>query len=86
MRSIVWATGFRSDWSWIAVPELVGDDGYPRYTRGVCDADGIYVLGLPWLWTWGSGRFAGIARDAEHVVAAIAGRTGVPASLERATG
>jgi putative flavoprotein involved in K+ transport len=83
VRSIVWATGFRSDWSWITVPELVGDDGYPRHTRGVCDADGLYVLGLPWLWTWGSGRFAGIARDAEHVVSAIARR---PASLERATG
>jgi putative flavoprotein involved in K+ transport len=86
VRSIVWATGFRSDWSWISVPELVGDDGYPRHTRGVCDADGIYVLGLPWLWTWGSGRFAGIARDAEYVVAAVADRARLPASLERATG
>jgi len=86
VRSIIWATGFRSDWSWISVPELVGDDGYPRHTRGVCDADDIYVLGLPWLWTWGSGRFAGIARDAEHVVAALADRAAVPAPLERATG
>jgi putative flavoprotein involved in K+ transport len=86
VRSIVWATGFRSDWSWISVPELVGDDGYPRHTRGVCEADGIYVLGLPWLWTWGSGRFAGIARDAKYVVAAIADHAAVPAPLERATG
>jgi putative flavoprotein involved in K+ transport len=86
VRSIVWATGFRSDWSWITVPELVSADGYPRHTRGVCDVDGIYVLGLPWLWTWGSGRFAGIARDAEHVVGAIAERAAVPASVERATG
>jgi putative flavoprotein involved in K+ transport len=86
VRSIVWATGFRSDWSWISVPELVGDDGYPRHTRGVCKADGIYVLGLPWLWTWGSGRFAGIARDAEYVVAAVADRARLPAFLEHATG
>ncbi len=86
VRSIVWATGFRSDWSWISIPELVGDDGYPRHTRGVCDADGIYVLGLPWLWTWGSGRFAGIARDAEYVVSAIAEQARVPATAERASG
>jgi putative flavoprotein involved in K+ transport len=85
VRSIVWATGFRSDWSWISVPELVAD-GYPRHTRGVCDADGLYVLGLPWLWTWGSARFAGIARDAEYIVSAIADRVRLPASVQRATG
>lgn len=32
---------------------------------------GLYVLGLPWLYTWGSGRFAGIARDAGYVVERI---------------
>jgi putative flavoprotein involved in K+ transport len=26
--------------------------------------EGLYFLGLPWLHTWGSGRFSGIARDA----------------------
>jgi putative flavoprotein involved in K+ transport len=25
---------------------------------------GVYVLGLPWLYTWGSGRFVGVGRDA----------------------
>ena len=29
---------------------------------------GLHFLGLPWLHTWGSGRFAGLTRDAEHVV------------------
>ena len=27
-------------------------------------ADGLYFLGLPWLYTWGSGRFSGVATDA----------------------
>jgi len=31
----------------------------------------LYFVGLPWLHTWGSGRFSGIARDADHVVQAI---------------
>jgi putative flavoprotein involved in K+ transport len=26
---------------------------------------------LPWLHTWGSGRFSGVARDAAHVVEKI---------------
>jgi putative flavoprotein involved in K+ transport len=33
---------------------------------------GLYVLGLPWLHTWGSGRFASVARDAEHLAREIA--------------
>jgi putative flavoprotein involved in K+ transport len=34
----------------------------------VTSVPGAYVLGLPWLWTWGSGRFLSVGRDAEHVV------------------
>ena len=29
--------------------------------------DGVYVLGLPWLYTWGSGRFVGVGRDAAYL-------------------
>jgi len=66
VRSVIWATGFRSDWSWIKTPAFDGT-GYPSHHRGVTSVPGLFVLGLPWLYTWGSGRFAGIARDAEHV-------------------
>jgi putative flavoprotein involved in K+ transport len=66
ITSVVWATGFRSDWSWVDVPAFDGS-GYPAHHRGVTSVDGLHVLGLPWLHTWGSGRFAGIARDAEHL-------------------
>ena len=65
--SIVWCTGFKPDWSWIDVPFL-DETGYPDHHRGVVrPTRGLYVLGLPWLPTWGSGRFAGVARDAGHV-------------------
>ncbi len=39
---------------------------------------GLYFLGLPWLYTWGSGRFSGIARDATFVVDHIAAEAGGP--------
>ena len=78
VRSIVWATGFDADWSWLAVPGFADAAG-PRHHRGISQADGMYVLGLPWLWTWGSGRFAGIDRDADHVAQAIAQHVAVPA-------
>jgi putative flavoprotein involved in K+ transport len=77
IRSVVWATGFASDWSFVDVPGFT-DDGYPRYTRGVCDVADLYVLGLPWLYTWGSGRFAGVDRDAKYVAEHITARARVP--------
>ena len=73
VRSVVWATGFTADWSWVDVQGYLAED-YPRHERGICDVDGLYVLGLPWLWTWGSGRFAGVGRDAEHVADRIVER------------
>jgi putative flavoprotein involved in K+ transport len=63
ITSVVWATGFRSDWSWVDLPIFNGA-GYPTHTRGVTTVDGVYVVGLPWLYTWGSGRFVGVGRDA----------------------
>jgi putative flavoprotein involved in K+ transport len=73
VRTIVWATGFVSDWSWVKLP-MFDEQGRPEHLRGVTNVDGLSVLGLPWLHTWGSGRFAGIAEDAEHVTEQIAAR------------
>jgi putative flavoprotein involved in K+ transport len=71
VSTIVWATGFRADWSWVQLPAFDGT-GYPTHDRGVTTVPGLYVLGLPWLYTWGSGRFAGIERDARHVSERVA--------------
>ena len=74
VRSVVWATGFSSDWSWVRLPIFDGG-GYPEHTRGVTTMDGVCVVGLPWLYTWGSGRFAGIAQDAAFVAEHLATRS-----------
>jgi putative flavoprotein involved in K+ transport len=70
ITSIIWATGFRADWSWIDLPIFDGA-GYPTHTRGVTSMPGVYVLGLPWLYTWGSGRFVGVGRDAGYLAERI---------------
>jgi putative flavoprotein involved in K+ transport len=67
VAAIVWATGFTPDWSYVRLPIFDGS-GYPVNRRGVTSVPGVFVLGLPWLWTWGSGRFLSVGRDAEHVV------------------
>ncbi|WP_321931276.1 MSMEG_0569 family flavin-dependent oxidoreductase [Paraburkholderia guartelaensis] len=75
--SIIWCIGFQPDFSWIDLPVFNGR-GYPGHARGVTAQEGLYFLGLPWLHTWGSGRFSGIARDA----AWLADRISAPARLD----
>jgi putative flavoprotein involved in K+ transport len=72
VTSIIWAIGYRPDYQWVKVGVFDGT-GHPTHTRGVTAVPGLYFLGLPWLHTWGSGRFLGIARDAEHIVGCIVG-------------
>ena len=64
--TVIWSTGYASDYDWIEVPVFDGR-GYPTHERGVTNIEGLYFVGLPWLHTWGSGRFSGVARDAEHL-------------------
>lgn len=73
ISTIIWTTGFRSDWSWVDLPIFDGS-GYPTHTRGVTAAPGVYVVGLPWLHTWGSGRFVGVGRDAEFIAGHVRDR------------
>ena len=48
IRTIVWATGFRPDYSWLDLP-VIDRRGELEHDRGVVDAPGLYVLGLPYL-------------------------------------
>ena len=70
ISSIIWCIGFSPDFRWLDAPVFNGR-GQPRHVRGVTSQPGLYFLGLPWLHTWGSGRFSGIARDAQHVAEQI---------------
>lgn len=74
ITTVVWAIGYRPDYRWVRCGVFDGT-GRPTHTRGATSIPGLYFLGLPWLHTWGSGRFLGIAADAEHVSAQITGRT-----------
>lgn len=69
--AVVWAIGFRADWSWLGDLGVLDVSGHPQHERGITTVPGFSFVGLPWLHTWGSGRFHAIARDAEHVAASI---------------
>jgi putative flavoprotein involved in K+ transport len=68
--SVVWATGYRSDYSWIGPP--VRDlDGRLRHRRGVTDVPGLFFLGLTWQHTRGSALIGWVKDDAEFLAARI---------------
>jgi putative flavoprotein involved in K+ transport len=61
--AVVWATGFRSDYSWVHVPDVVVD-GQVRHSGGVTDVPGLYFLGLPWQTSRGSALLGFVGADA----------------------
>jgi putative flavoprotein involved in K+ transport len=73
IHTVIWCTGYQSDFRWVEVPVFDGK-GYPGHERGVTNIWGLYFLGLPWLYTWGSGRFSGVARDAAYLADYITAR------------
>lgn len=75
ISSVIWCIGFQPDFSWLDVPVFNGR-GQPAHVRGVTQIPGVYFLGLPWLYTWGSGRFSGVARDALYLAEQIEARAG----------
>jgi putative flavoprotein involved in K+ transport len=65
INTIVWATGFRPDHSWLAVPVL-DHKGRVRHDGGVVtDAPGMYLLGGSLLRTRRSSYIAGVSHDTE---------------------
>jgi putative flavoprotein involved in K+ transport len=77
IRTIVWATGFRPDYSWLDVP-VVDHKGQLRHEGGVVDAPGLYVMGLPFLRRRKSSFIHGAeddARDLSRHLAAYLGQT-----------
>jgi putative flavoprotein involved in K+ transport len=70
LSSVIWATGYRSDYSWIDLP-LFGPDGRPEHDRGVTRSPGLYFLGLPWMHTRGSALIGWVGRDAHYLAERI---------------
>jgi putative flavoprotein involved in K+ transport len=70
--SVVWATGYDRDFSWVELPVL-DSAGTPIHTRGVTAMQGLYFLGMPWLYKRKSTFLAGVGEDAGFIADAIAG-------------
>jgi putative flavoprotein involved in K+ transport len=70
--AVVWATGYRDDSAWVAIPEVKGAAGAFVHRRGVSPVPGLYFIGRSWQWTRGSALLHGVGNDASYVAARIA--------------
>ena len=67
---VIWATGYRPDYSWIRIPGVTRD-GQVAHRRGVTDVPGLYFLGLPWQHTRGSALLGFVHEDAAYLAGLI---------------
>ena len=70
MSIVIWATGYRSDYSWIRIPGLARD-GQVAHRRGVTEVPGLYFLGLSWQHTRGSALLGFVHEDAAYLAGLI---------------
>jgi putative flavoprotein involved in K+ transport len=70
VSTVIWATGFTGDFSWIRLP-VIDDQNKPIHKRGVSAERGLYFVGFPWLNSRKSGIIFGIEEDARHIANAI---------------
>lgn len=67
IRTVIWATGFGVDYSWLGVDGVLDESGHPVQKRGVSPVPGMYFLGLPWLSRRGSSFIWGVWHDAKYL-------------------
>jgi putative flavoprotein involved in K+ transport len=71
VASVIWATGFRTDHSWIdaAVFDQAGRLGHKR---GVTASPGLYFVGLSWQHMRGSALLGWVKDDAAYIAEKVA--------------
>jgi putative flavoprotein involved in K+ transport len=72
IQTIIWATGYRPDYSWLDVPVL-DRKGLIRHDGGVVQSPGMYLLGMPFLRRRKSSFIDGGREDAEDLILELAG-------------
>jgi putative flavoprotein involved in K+ transport len=70
--AVVWATGYRDETDWVAIPEVKDEHGNFLHYRGISSLPNLCFVGRSWQWSRGSALFAGVGEDAayltEHLV------------------
>ena len=71
VRTVIWATGYCQDFSWIRIPGVLDECGQPREHQGVSSIGGLFFLGFPWRPSRGSALVGWVGKDAKRLVAML---------------
>jgi putative flavoprotein involved in K+ transport len=66
IKTIIWATGYRPDYSWLELP-VFDRKGMVRHDGGVVSSPGVYLMGLPFLRRRKSTLIDGAGDDAREL-------------------
>jgi putative flavoprotein involved in K+ transport len=75
IETVIWATGFRPDFSWLDVP-VFDRKGHIRHDGGAVDSTGMHLMGMPFLRRRKSSLIDGAAYDARELCAHLAADLG----------
>lgn len=66
--SVIWSTGYTTDYSWLHIPEAMDNNKYPLHVHGqAVRVDGLYFVGLNWLRSRSSALLGGVGADAKFI-------------------
>ena len=86
--TVIWATGYRDQTAWVAIPGVTNEQGAFLHERGISPVPGIFFIGRSWQWTRGSALLTGVGDDArfvtEHLTTLLATSPDDPAAARRA--
>lgn len=69
--SIIWATGYRNDYSWIDIDGIINEYGKPIHRDGITNKKGLYFIGLSWQSKRSSALIYGVSEDANRIAKKI---------------
>jgi putative flavoprotein involved in K+ transport len=78
VRTVIWATGYRQDFSWIHIPGALDERGQPSAQQEVSSTPGLFFLGFPWQPSRGSALVGWVGNDARRLAVRLAAKEQVP--------
>ena len=84
--AVVWATGYRDQSDWVAIPEAKDAQGAFVQERGQSPVPGLVFVGRSWQWTRGSALLTGVGDDARYVVEHLLGPASAPTGAAESAG
>jgi putative flavoprotein involved in K+ transport len=82
--AVLWATGYRDETAWVAIPEAADERGAFTEQRGVSPVPGLFFIGRSWQTARGSALITGVGHDAVEIAGQVLTALGTNATREPA--